>query len=154
MTHRGQAPALAGRPGEGHHGFRRLRPAGNPSLVLVTVERGRMRSYLLQATYSAESWAALVANPHDRTEAVRNSVMALGGSLTGMWLAFGDTDVVAVLQMPDDVAAAGVSMAISAGGAVTSVRTTPLLTLEEGVAAMRKASSTGYRPPSDDFWKR
>lgn len=113
-----------------------------------------MRSYLLQATYTAESWAALVANPHDRTEAVRNSVMALGGSLTGMWLAFGDTDVVAVLQMPDDVAAAGVSMAISAGGAVTSVRTTPLLTLEEGVAAMRKASSTGYRPPSDDFWKR
>jgi uncharacterized protein with GYD domain len=122
--------------------------------LAATVECGDMRSYLLQATYSADSWAALVANPHDRTEAVRAAVQALGGTLTGIWLAFGDTDVVAVLQMPDEVAAAGVSMAISAGGAVTSVRTTPLLTLEEGVVAMRKASSSGYLPPSDDFWMR
>jgi uncharacterized protein with GYD domain len=113
-----------------------------------------MRSYLLQAAYSADGWAALVANPHDRSEALRTSVQALGGTLTGMWLAFGEADVVAVFQMPDDVSAAGVSMAISAGGAVTSVRTTLLLTLEEGVAAMRKASTSGYRPPSDDFWKR
>ncbi len=120
----------------------------------ATVECGDMRSYLLQATYSAGAWAALLKNPHDRTEAVRAAVQALGGTLTGMWLAFGDTDVVAVLQMPDEVAAAGVSMAISAGGAVTSVRTTPLLTLEEGVTAMRKANASGYLPPSDDFWMR
>ncbi len=65
-----------------------------------------------------------------------------------------ETDVVAIFQMPDDVAAAGVSMAISAGGAVTAVKTTPLLTIDEGMAALRKASTSGYRPPSDDFWKR
>ena len=113
-----------------------------------------MRYYLLQTTYDAAGWAALVDHPHDRTEALRASVEALGGTLIGMWLAFGETDVVAIFQMPDDVAAAGVSMAISAGGAVTAVKTTPLLTIDEGMAALRKASTSGYRPHSDDFWKR
>jgi uncharacterized protein with GYD domain len=115
---------------------------------------GDMRYYMLQATYDAAGWAALVDHPHDRTEALRVSVQALGGTLVGMWLAFGESDVVAILQMPDDVAAAGVSMAISAGGAVTAVKTSPLLTIEEGMTAMRKASTSGYRPPSDEFWRR
>lgn len=113
-----------------------------------------MQYSLLQTTYGASGWAALVANPHDRTEALRASVHALGGTLMGMWLALGETDVVAIFQMPDDVAAAGVSMAISAGGEVTAVRTTRLLTIDEGMAAMRQASTAGYRPPSDDSWKR
>jgi len=113
-----------------------------------------MRYYLLQASYGGTGWAALVDNPHDRAEALRDSVQTLGGTLTGMWLAFGETDVVAILHMPDEIAAAGVSMAMSAGGAVTAVKTTPLLTIEEGMAAMREASTAGYLPPSDDFWKR
>lgn len=113
-----------------------------------------MPYYLHQAAYDSDGWAALVANPHDRVAAVRATVEGLGGTLEGMWLAFGDVDVVAIFRMPDDVSAAAVSIAISAGHAVRSVRTTPLLTFDDGVKAMRKASGSGYRPPSDDFWKR
>ena len=48
--------------------------------------------------------------------------------------------------MPDNVSAAGIAMAFASGGACKSVKTTPLLTVEEGVEAMKKAGKTGYRP--------
>lgn len=48
--------------------------------------------------------------------------------------------------MPDDVSAAAFAMAIAGGGACRSVKTTPLMTGEEGAAAMRKAGGSGYKP--------
>ena len=44
--------------------------------------------------------------------------------------------------------AAAFSMAVAAGGAVKAFKTTPLLSVEEGVEAMRKAHAAGYRRPS------
>jgi hypothetical protein len=37
-------------------------------------------------------------------------------------------------------------MAISAGGSCKTVKTTPLMSVEEGQAAMKKAGGTGYKP--------
>jgi hypothetical protein len=37
-------------------------------------------------------------------------------------------------------------MAVAAGGACKSVKTTPLLSMEEGIEAMKKAATSGYRP--------
>jgi hypothetical protein len=39
-------------------------------------------------------------------------------------------------------------MAVTAGGAITHYKTTPLLTLDEGVEAMRMAGGSSYTPPS------
>jgi hypothetical protein len=50
--------------------------------------------------------------------------------------------------MPDNVSAAGVSIAAAAGGAVKAIKTTPLMTVQESMEAMRKAGQAGYRPPS------
>ena len=44
---------------------------------------------------------------------------------------------------------AATAIAISAGGALSSFQTTVLLTVEETLAAMQKASSITYRPPGD-----
>ena len=41
------------------------------------------------------------------------------------------------------------ALAIGAGGALSSVQTTVLLTVEETLAALKKASSIKYRPPGD-----
>jgi uncharacterized protein with GYD domain len=71
----------------------------------------------------------------------------LGGSIEGSWLAFGEHDVVLICKLPDSVSAAAFSMAAAAGGALKSTKTTPLLTQEEAVEAMKKAAKTGYRPP-------
>ena len=42
---------------------------------------------------------------------------------------------------------AAAALAIGAGGAVSSIHTTVLLTVEETLAALEKASSIAYRPP-------
>ena len=44
---------------------------------------------------------------------------------------------------------AATAMAISAGGALSSFQTTVLLTVDETVAAMQKASSIKYQAPGD-----
>ncbi len=107
-----------------------------------------MAHYLFQCSYTAEAWASLVQNPRNRIEAVRSVVEELGGSMENGWTAFGEYDVVAVLQMPDNVSVAAFSMAVSAGGAVKSIKTTPLMSMEEGVEAMKKASGLGYQAPT------
>ena len=86
------------------------------------------------------------AIPQDRLEAVRPAVEKLGGRMVSAWFAFGDYDVVAVTEMPSNVAAAAISIAFAAGGACKSVKTTPLLTAAEVVEALKAAGTCGYRP--------
>ncbi len=94
-----------------------------------------MGYYLFQAAYTSEAWASLVKNPQDRLGAVRPVVESLGGSLEHGWNSFGKYDVVAICNMPDNVTAAAFSIAVSAGSGIKAGKTTPLLTMEEGVLA-------------------
>ena len=104
-----------------------------------------MPSYLQQVAYSPEGWKGLVGKPQDRIEAVRPAIEKLGGKIESSWFAFGEYDVVLIIQMPTNVDAGAIAMAFAAGGACKSVKTTPLLSAEEAVEAMKKASSAGYR---------
>ena len=106
-----------------------------------------MPAYLLEWAYTPEAWSALVHNPQDRIVAVRPALEALGGKFIATYFTFGDYDCVAIVDYPDDVSAAAFSMAVTAGGAVKSLRTRPLMSIEDGVAAMHKAATTGYTPP-------
>jgi uncharacterized protein with GYD domain len=106
-----------------------------------------MASYLMQVAYTSEAWANLLKTPQNRMEAVQPVVERLGGRIEGVWLSFGEYDAVLIVQMPDNVSAAALSMAISAGRAVKASMTTPLISMEGGVEAMRKAAGAGYRPP-------
>ncbi len=105
-----------------------------------------MPSYLVQASYSAEALRVLIRKPEDRTEVVRKAIEKLGGKLVGLWLSFGDQDVVCIMEMPNNVSAAAIALAIGAGGALKTTRTTPLLTIDEGLAALKKAAASGYSP--------
>ena len=107
-----------------------------------------MAHFLLQGAYTAEAWSALVNNPQDRSVAIRPAVEKLGGSIKSVWFAFGEYDVVLIMEMPDNVSAAAFSLAVAAGGAFKAHTTTPLMTIEEGVEAMRRAGGAGYQPPS------
>lgn len=107
-----------------------------------------MPYYMYQVSYTAEAWAGLVRRPQDRARAIRPIIRQLKGRLVSFYLAFGENDVVAIAEMPDNEAAAALSVAVSAGGAVKSIKTTPLMTVQEGMQAMRKAGGSGYRPPS------
>jgi uncharacterized protein with GYD domain len=105
-----------------------------------------MPSYLVQVAYTPEAIAAFIAKPQDRTEPIRKVVEKLGGQLGKLYLSFGDYDVVGIYEMPDNVSAAAFALTIAAGGACKGVKTTPLITTEEGVTALKKASGSGYKP--------
>jgi uncharacterized protein with GYD domain len=107
-----------------------------------------MPHYLVQTAYTPEACAAMVKSPQDRLEAVRPVVERLGGKLLSMYMAFGEYDVVGIAEMPDNVSAAAFSMAVAAGGSVRAIKTTPLMTIQEGIEAFRKAGQAGYRPPA------
>jgi len=108
-----------------------------------------MAHYLFQVGYTAAAWAAFLKNPQDRSKVVQGAIEELGGKVEGFWLSFGESDIVGVIQMPDNVSMAAFAFAVAAGGACTSVKTTPLMTMDEGQAAMKKAAASKYRPPSE-----
>lgn len=107
-----------------------------------------MPLYLTQVAYTDESWRALVENPQNRMDAIRPAIEKLGGKVINGYFAFGDYDIVAIMEMPDNVAAAAIAIAIAAGGACKALKTTPLLTTAEGIEALKKAANTGYKPVS------
>jgi len=105
-----------------------------------------MTLYMYQASYTAESMAAQIKDPADRIEAVRPSLEAMGGKLLAAGYPFGDYDVLVVYEAADDTVAASFAMAVAAGGAVSSAKTTRLLTGAEWVESLRKAGGSSYRP--------
>lgn len=105
-----------------------------------------MPSYMLQVSYTAEALAALVENPQNRTEVIRETVKSLGGTLIGYWMSFGDHDVVLISDMPDNASAAALAVAAAAGGSLKSTKTTPLFSAEEGVEIAKKAAGSSYTP--------
>jgi uncharacterized protein with GYD domain len=107
-----------------------------------------MSFYLIQVAYNPEGWQALVKNPQNRVEAVRPAIEQLGGKIENAWYSFGDYDVTLILQMPDNVSAAALSIAFASGGALKTVKTTPLLTATEALEAMKRAGTAGYRAAS------
>ncbi len=106
-----------------------------------------MLFYLTRFSYTPATWAKLIKNPEDRRAAATQYVEAVGGKLHGFWYAFGEHDAYALYEAPDNVSMAAMAIAISAGGALSSYQTIALVTVEEMVAAMQKASSVTYRPP-------
>ena len=106
-----------------------------------------MPKYLIQTAYTPESWANMTNTPQDRLEAVRPAIEGLGGKLESGYLAFGEYDLVAVVDFPDNVSAAAFSISVAAKGAVKAFKTTPLMTMDEAVAAMEKAGGSTYAPP-------
>ncbi len=108
-----------------------------------------MPLYLTRFSYTPATWAKLIKNPEDRREAAKQYIEAVGGKLQGFWYAFGDHDGYTLWEAPDNVSMAATVLAIGAGGALSSMDTTVLLSVEDTVAAMKKATSIKYRPPGE-----
>lgn len=109
-----------------------------------------MTHYLVEATYTPESLAALVKQPQNRLETgVRPLIERAGGRVVQGWFAPGtDRHVVFVADLPNAVALGAVGYAVSSTGAVSTLRITPLLTPDEFVESLRKAPGAHYKPPT------
>ena len=106
-----------------------------------------MPHYLLQGTFSAQAISGLVKNPEDRSVAIRSIVEGLGGRLECMYYTFGESDVFVIVELPDNVTMAAMSMGSHTGGLMTNIKTTVLIPISEGVEAARIAGSIDYQPP-------
>ena len=103
--------------------------------------------YMYQVSYTSEAVAAQVKEPQDRIEAVRPVIEGMGGKLVAAGYPFGEYDAVVLFEAPDDPTAAGFALAIAAGGAARSAKTTRLLSGQEWIESLRKAQGSLYRPP-------
>ncbi|HEX9721586.1 MAG TPA: GYD domain-containing protein [Ramlibacter sp.] len=108
-----------------------------------------MPFYLTRFSYTPATWAKLIKNPEDRRTAASQYIESVGGKLHGFWYAFGEYDGYTLWEAPDNVSMAAAALAIGAGGALSSLQTTALLTVEETVAALKKASTVKYWSPGD-----
>ena len=106
-----------------------------------------MPLYLSRFSYTPETWARMTANPEDRRDAARAYIEAVDGRLHGFWYAFGEHDGYTLWEAPDNVAMAAVALAIAGGGALDSIETTVLLTVEEALEALGRAEQVRYRAP-------
>lgn len=105
-----------------------------------------MPHYMVQGGYTPEAWAGLVRNPEDRTAVVRAAMESIGGKLDALYYTFGADDFVAVCEAPSNVTAAALAVAVASTGRYRDFRTTPLLTAQEMVEAMRAAGKVSFRP--------
>jgi uncharacterized protein with GYD domain len=103
-----------------------------------------MAKYLVTGSYTSEGLKGLLKEGGSgRRKAVEEAVKSMGGHLEAYYFAFGDNDVIVIVDVPDHVTAAALAIGISATGTV-GAKTTVLLTPEEIDQATKKTLS--FRP--------
>ena len=104
-----------------------------------------MAKYMIEASYTLDGVKGVLdKGGSSRPEAVKQVVAGLGGSMEAFYFSFGDTDAFVICDLPDNVSAAAVALAVNASGGVT-VKTAVLLTPEEVDQATQK--TVDYTPP-------
>jgi len=98
-----------------------------------------MAHYLIEVGYTPQSWATQTQTPGNAAERITPALKACGAKLESLYYAFGDSDVVGVIDFKTPEDAAAFALAITASGALRSFKTTPLLTIDQGMKALKQA---------------
>ncbi len=108
-----------------------------------------MSVYLMRFRFTPEKWSRLIQYPEDLRDAARAYIEQVGGSLLGFYYGFGEYDGYAIYEAPDNISMSGVVLAIAAGGALSRVDTTVLMTVEETLEALAKGKGISYHRPGE-----
>jgi len=104
-----------------------------------------MAKYLVEANYVGDGIKGLLKEGGTaRRAVVEEAAKTVGGSVEVFYYAFGETDLYAIIDLPDNATTARFALAIAASGTVT-LKTTVLLTPEE--LDQTAAQAPTYRPP-------
>src|SRR5258708_19626597 len=104
-----------------------------------------MPKYLIESSYSAEGAKGIMKGGGTaRRAVVQKMVESLGGHLDAFYFVFGENDVHVILDLPENLTAAAISLAVISTGAART-KTTVLLTPEEIDEAA--AAPARYKPP-------
>jgi uncharacterized protein with GYD domain len=106
-----------------------------------------MPKYSFHGSYSLEGVRGLLKEGGSaRRSHFKDNIGNLGGNVESFYYIFGGDDVYAIVDLPDNVSGAAMSLALGAGGGFRA-STIALLAAEEVDQATRQAASVGYRPP-------
>lgn len=104
-----------------------------------------MAKYMGKASYTAEGTRGLLKDGGTaRVAAVTKIVKKLGGKLEAFYFAYGAADAIVIVDVPDEVSALALSLAVNASGAVT-IEMVPLITPKQMDEAAKK--NVGYTAP-------
>ena len=104
-----------------------------------------MGKYMFHTSYTGKGLVGLLKEGGSRRRAaLTETIEAMGGSVEGLYYAFGETDLYIICDLPDDATASAVSLTIGAAGAL-NIGITVLVTPETVDEAIGK--SVPYRPP-------
>jgi uncharacterized protein with GYD domain len=106
-----------------------------------------MSTYLFQGFQTQETLAKLLAAPEDRSTVIAPLFKSLAGELLGYWYVLGGVEVYVMFELPDDVAATGMSARVASSGAFASPTCTRLTTVQETLAALGGVGAAVYRAP-------
>ncbi|HEV3091907.1 MAG TPA: GYD domain-containing protein [Candidatus Cybelea sp.] len=104
-----------------------------------------MPKFLIQVSYTPEGAKGVLKDGGSaRRKAAADLLAEFGGKVEAFYFAFGADDAVLIVDVPDQVAMAAISMTVAATGAIRT-RATELLTCEQIDEAAKKHVT--YRPP-------
>ena len=120
--------------------------------MVGNTDGGHMARYVIFFTYSSGSWEQLIKNPEfDRTAAMRQIADSMGGTLESVNWMFGPYDGIEVLDVPDSITAAALSVTLISSGAFKHVETHELLNEQQMGQAIQACnrSRQAFRPPGE-----
>jgi uncharacterized protein with GYD domain len=104
-----------------------------------------MAKFLIKASYSSQGVRGVMKEGGtSRRDTVGALTSNLGGTMESFYFGFGEADAYVTVDLPDNISAAAIALAVNATGAV-QVSTVVLMTPEEIDEAAKK--TVDYRPP-------
>jgi uncharacterized protein with GYD domain len=109
-----------------------------------------MPRFITFFSYTGDSAKAMIERPSDRSAASKALVESLGGTQEAFYWMQGKHDGFLITKLPDAVAAAALSAAVGATGAVSRLETHQLFDHDEQAAIAKHAATArkAYKPPT------
>ncbi|MCU1590575.1 MAG: hypothetical protein JWP11_1831 [Frankiales bacterium] len=104
---------------------------------------------MIEVAYTPQSWNTQIDKQANVVDRITPALDACGAKLQCMYYAFGEADLIGVIDFPTPEDAAAFALAVGSSGALRLYRTTPLLTIEQGIASLHRAEEIRkvYAPP-------
>ncbi|MCU1601649.1 MAG: hypothetical protein JWO22_2358 [Frankiales bacterium] len=108
-----------------------------------------MAHYLIEVGYTAQAWSSQIDDQPNVVDRITPAVKAAKGKIESIYYCFGERDLVGIMDFPSPEDAASFGLAVTSGGALRSFKTTPLLTVAQGIDSMKRAAEVKarYTPP-------
>jgi uncharacterized protein with GYD domain len=108
-----------------------------------------MPKYLVEGRYTSDGLKGLAREGSSRRRAdIARTIESAGGKMEALYFAFGDADFYIILEVPDNISAAALSVVANQSGVVTS-KIIVLMNADEMDQAIKKSRTVEFRPPGD-----